>query len=750
MIIDELIAILGYDVKGEGELDRFNRGLDRAQQHAERFAGRINALSIAFGTFLGNMATQIAQGIGSKIGSLPGDILDVGKKFEAYGIQLKALEGSQVAAYAQMRTFGLDPTNGSLQAMVDTMAMSGTGQEQLQGIILAVGQAWTAQKLQGQDAMQLMQRGVPVWDILSKAMGKSVEDVQKLSKAGKLGRKEIQLLIDEMGKRAAGASDEFAKSFEGITSNISDIWTGFLKQISDKGYFDEIKRRLSGVLDALNEWDKSGALDRWAQSISNGFVRTIQAAERWGKAIGKIASFVGGHLGQTFANFLRMISGGRIDLSKWEGLAAAFGLLLAVLSPMTAVMVGVILAFDDFFGYLAGSESMIGYFIDYVSQNFPIVADTFAGVLDAMGHYWNSWRALFSGDLAGFTSEYTAFWKSLGTIAKNLWDNGLSDLAGALTSKLNDALQAGLSIDWSELGSRASGAITSALDAATQGFIDLAPKLAEKLESIDWAAAGHVAGNALASALGLGVKTGWDTVGLVTAITAGLAAGLMNLSWADIGAAWYRAMKAELDAISRMIAGVGLGIKDKIVSWFDGISLSDVGARLGRSLLDGLVSVGESIRGWFDSLIPGWAKEWFAEGEARQQGASAGAMVGAMAPPATPTDDRNAGAPPSTRNRISTRQRAEAANADGGNALRAMLENMNANLAKMTPERAVNATVTDARQDSRNQSVTVNSTVNQTVTQAAQAPDAAARATSQAVGQAAVPQAGRLAVDSAF
>ena len=136
MIIDELISILGYRLEGQENLDRFNKGMDQAQAHAQRFAQRMSTMQIALGSFIGNIASNLAMRLGHAIGSIPGDILNVGKAFEGYKIQLTALEGSQeaankamdwitdfakrtpldlegvVKAYAQMRTFGLDPTNG--------------------------------------------------------------------------------------------------------------------------------------------------------------------------------------------------------------------------------------------------------------------------------------------------------------------------------------------------------------------------------------------------------------------------------------------------------------------------------------------------------------------------------------------------------------------------------------------------------------------------------------------------------------
>ena len=43
MIIDELIAVLGYDLKGQGNLDRFNAGMERAASLARAMSAAIQA-----------------------------------------------------------------------------------------------------------------------------------------------------------------------------------------------------------------------------------------------------------------------------------------------------------------------------------------------------------------------------------------------------------------------------------------------------------------------------------------------------------------------------------------------------------------------------------------------------------------------------------------------------------------------------------------------------------------------------------
>lgn len=393
-VIDELIAILGYDLRGEGDLARFNSGLDRTQRHAEAVANRMNTLGVAVGTFIGNIAYQFATRIGSAIGSLPGDILDVGKQFEGYQIRLETLLGSQekanqalawiqnfakstpleiadvTDAYADLVNYGLDPTNGTLQAITDAMAGSGKGTETLKRLTLALGQAWVKQKLQGQEILQLTEAGIPVWDMLSKATGKNVAELQKLSEKGKLGRKEIQLLIDAIGKKYVGASEKFAKTLTGITSNLSDNWTQFLKRIADAGFYADVKDRLAGLLDLVNQWAADGTLDRWAHRISavlSAVLDTVAAiVDRLATHIAFIAHAFDG-----------------ISTAKLDALGIALGLLFARVFP-AAWAIGVLaLAVDDFLTYLEGGKSKIGDFIKWI-QDLTGASEGLAKVLAAI------------------------------------------------------------------------------------------------------------------------------------------------------------------------------------------------------------------------------------------------------------------------------------------------------------------------------------------------------------------------------
>lgn len=186
-----------------------------------------------------------------------------------------------VDAATRLKAFGIDPLNGSLQALIDQNARLGGSQQTLEGIILAVGQAWSKQKLQGEEILQLVERGVPVWDLLAKATGKNVQELQKLSEAGRLGRTEIAALIQQIGTSAQGAAAEQLGTLSGLVNQVKDRWNQFLQAIADAGVLDYAKQQLIELLDAAKRLAADGTLAQWAQNISNG-IRSVAEAIKGG------------------------------------------------------------------------------------------------------------------------------------------------------------------------------------------------------------------------------------------------------------------------------------------------------------------------------------------------------------------------------------------------------------------------------------------------------------------------------------
>ncbi|KJV25004.1 hypothetical protein VI06_19860 [Aquitalea magnusonii] len=248
-------------------------------------------------------------------------VLDTAGQFETLKVQLVAVEKSatvgthafaamkQLAldspfgvkdltgSYIQLRNFGLDPMAGSLQAIVDQSAKLGGGQEKLISIGLALGQAWSKQKLQGDDILQMINAGVPVWDLLGKSLNKTTADLQKMSEAGQLGRNEIQKLIQAMEADAKGAAASQVSTWQGALSQLSDIWQQFKAQLADAGLMDVAKEQIA----KLTEMIRTAMQDGTAEKIGKQMASII-------KAIGDVAESTVGFI-RDHSNAIKLLAG---------------------------------------------------------------------------------------------------------------------------------------------------------------------------------------------------------------------------------------------------------------------------------------------------------------------------------------------------------------------------------------------------------------------------------------------------------
>lgn len=191
-------------------------------------------------------------------------------------------------AFALLKSYGLDPMDGTLQALVDKNEQLGGGMERLQGIASALGQAYAKQKLQTEEILQLVERGVPVWSLLEKVTGKNAAQLQELASKGRLGRDVIAALTKEIGASAQGAAAENMGTLTGLMSNLSDTWTDFLGRIAKSGALDYAKQQLAGVAEYIEQMDRDGRLDKLATALSNAFEQGAEAAKR---LLGRMAEF---------------------------------------------------------------------------------------------------------------------------------------------------------------------------------------------------------------------------------------------------------------------------------------------------------------------------------------------------------------------------------------------------------------------------------------------------------------------------
>lgn len=214
-------------------------------------------------------------------------------KGTAYGLGDAAKVAANVVA-AGVKP-GQDLTR-TLKIVADTATIAGTGLDEMGSIFnkVAAGGKVTTEVIN-----QLQDRGVPAFDLLSKAMGKPIPEIQKLVTQGKIGFAEFQ---DAMEKGVGGAALKTGETTAGAFANMKAALARFGLILAGGFFplFKDVFNQITLILDGLGARLKP---------VGDAFAVTFQA-----KAGPIIATFAKNTLG-----FFDEIAGGfRAFAASWS------------------------------------------------------------------------------------------------------------------------------------------------------------------------------------------------------------------------------------------------------------------------------------------------------------------------------------------------------------------------------------------------------------------------------------------------
>lgn len=179
-----------------------------------------------------------------------------------------------------------------LSTVTDAAAIAGVGMDEMGTIFNRVA---ANGKVTTMEMNQLADRGVPIWQYMSKETGKSVEDVRKAISAGEI---DLQTFRDAISNNIGGAAKEMGKiSWAGMVSNLeasmgrigANIWgatddvnslshtlldlgnkaMGPLEQVELKA--KEFGQTLGGTVRLLTSYMQTGTIDNGAfNEVSRG------------------------------------------------------------------------------------------------------------------------------------------------------------------------------------------------------------------------------------------------------------------------------------------------------------------------------------------------------------------------------------------------------------------------------------------------------------------------------------------------
>jgi tape measure domain-containing protein len=292
------------------EVDEVPKGAGKASKATDDFGWSLDGMNkmlvgsaagiLGATVVLGAMKTAIV-GTATAVKDFTLDAIQTGGDFEVMYARLNALMGSEAGgaraferifefsqeamltleeatdAFAQMKAFGLDPMTDQIESLTDSTAKYTGSAKNLSGVVNAVGKAWAKGKLQGESIEMMLERGIPVWELLETAMGKSRAELMEMSTAGELGRQAIKALIDEMGADAFGAAAGEMEGLNGLVSNLGVAWTDAQRHFAESGALEGAKDIVGELGEILVDLIDSGSFDT-AGALMGDVLKTTGAA----------------------------------------------------------------------------------------------------------------------------------------------------------------------------------------------------------------------------------------------------------------------------------------------------------------------------------------------------------------------------------------------------------------------------------------------------------------------------------------
>ncbi|MCH2165944.1 MAG: tape measure protein [Marinovum sp.] len=397
------------------------------------------------------------------------------------------------ASFVQLRAYGLDPTNGLLMTLGDTSAAMG---KPLMQAVEAVADAVTGEN------ERLKEFGIKA----AKASGKITYEYTNA--AGKQMRATVkagdrlaiqQTLMGIMNEKYAGSMQKLSQTWEGMTSNLWDLWTKFQMMIMKSGLFDWMKGRLGEILDTINRLEADGTLQAWATQIGQTIQTALENAwafmtdalaviQELSGYLSKAAEYVGGWrnllgilAGIAFAPTLISTAAGLVQIV--TGLAALSTALMAnpIVLVIAAIAGGVYLIYKNwdkiepyFTALWDGIKQTVETVWNWLKSAFAwspttLITENWQGIKEGLSAPLELGKDAIELTWSGFKTLFA--WHPVSLITSN-WEG----ISAAITSSVTDA-EASLRTAWSGVTEWLDGAFGKVWEAIPtvewEGLINL-------------------------------------------------------------------------------------------------------------------------------------------------------------------------------------------------------------------------------------------------------------------------------------
>lgn len=192
--------------------------------------------------------------------------------------EIKALSD----AFIKFKTGGLDPTNGSLQALVDSVARFGGSSEALKRASIAIQQMAGKGVVSMEELRQQLGEAVPTaMNAMAQGMGISMAELTKRVSTGTVGATTaISKMLAVMHVENAGAAARMMDTWTGMIERLKTKWELFKLDVGGEGMFAGSKKALDDLLKMFDSNSGTSFARSLGQSLDSAATSVVSLTKK--------------------------------------------------------------------------------------------------------------------------------------------------------------------------------------------------------------------------------------------------------------------------------------------------------------------------------------------------------------------------------------------------------------------------------------------------------------------------------------
>lgn len=677
MSLAKLFVEVGADV------NNFERGMKNVRSEMDRTAKQASFFSNTLSTAVG---TGVSMAVGKAVSSLTGFIEYIKKTGEEFNalkensqLAFETMLGSGEKAtkflkdlqkFAEVTPFELPGLIDASQKMLafgftaqsviptltsigDAVAGLGGSPEKLQRVITAIGQIKAKGKIQAQEMLQLAEAGIPAWEMLAKAIGKSIPEAMKESEKGAIDASTaINALITGMNAKFGGLMAKQAKSFTGLKSTFNDLLRDVAARVT-KPWFDNAKKGLERMVAIMQS-------DKFQQFVTKATAVSEKAANLVANVKHNIIDFIG-HGFNFFHSFFGSSNDAQKSFSLIDLLPKKVRGLIAYIKPVGDFIYNIADKgfraftgiFDDFYrSFNKISNQRFYFFGDMSLEQFSTGIKSIFNDIRSGGKNLNYWLytapkvfqvitrlmlsaknifTYFSGDgLQSTLKRLGSILTGLGSILAKLV-RPFKEALGSLFNQLSTMKNLGFADIFKTVLTSIGAAFMGFLKVIQQEFwptiksalVWVWNSLTSFVSSIDWGSLWSSVTGVFFGLIDFVKNIDWGAVGTaVTNLLDSIVGFVSSIDWSSVWSTVWSGLTAVGSYISENVFPIFTGFFSWLVSWFTDSSKRD-------TLINAITSTWTFITDWasylWSAVSPylsnffGWLLSWFTDSNKRGQ-----------------------------------------------------------------------------------------------------------------------------------